>query len=190
MKKNKIEGALPKLCVVAKEIRAAYGESQPRFAQRVGLAPQTISRFERGVQVPADAGVLLQLARAAQAKGLTKQAAELEQAAGTHRRIDDLAEAMGPGAGLYAMPILSLRQWRLMHIPLIAAMYFPEAVEAIEKAYEQYVPEAVGWVNQALAEYADQPVESGLGFHGQLSKILTNLAGQRAIEQYKPQRNK
>jgi transcriptional regulator with XRE-family HTH domain len=187
MKKDKKDSSLPALCVIVREIRRAYGESQPSFAQRVRLAPQTISRFERGVQVPADSEVLIRLAQAARAKNLTDQAAELERVASqASSHIEELREARGPGTGLWAMPIFSLRQWRLMHIAGIAALYFPETVRAIEQAYEQHTAEAVAWVDDAIRQYAEEPLASGLGYHGQLSQTLMNLAGQRAIEKYKP----
>jgi transcriptional regulator with XRE-family HTH domain len=186
MRKNKKQTTLPVLCVVVKAIRAAYRESQPRFAQRVNLAPQTISRFERGVQVPADYEVLVRLANAARAKNLTEQAMELERVATeSSGRIEGLREALGPAAGLWAMPIFSLRQWRLMHIAGIAAQYFPEAVQAIEQAYELNAPDAVAWVDEAIRLYGGQPVESGLGFNDQLLRVLMNLARQRDIERFK-----
>jgi hypothetical protein len=83
------------------------------------------------------------------------------------------------------MTIFSLRQWRLMHIAGVIALYFPEAVQAVEEAYERNASEAVAWVDEAIRQYAAQPVASGLGFHDQLSRVLTNLAAQRAIEKYK-----
>jgi transcriptional regulator with XRE-family HTH domain len=186
MKKNKNAGTLPELSAIVKQIREAYAESQPRFAQRVNLAPQTISRFERGVQVPADSEVLIRLANAARAKNLTEQATDLERAAGpTAARIEALRQVAGPGSGLFSMPIHSLRQWRLMHIAGIAALYFPETVRDIEQAYKRNAAEAVAWVDEALQQYASQPIASGLGFDDQLSPVLMKLAEHRAIEKYK-----
>jgi transcriptional regulator with XRE-family HTH domain len=186
MKKNKKAANLPALCVFVKQIREAHRESQPRFAQRVNLAPQTISRFERGVQVPADFEVLLRLAHAARAKNLTEQANELDRVAHqASSRIDDLHETIGPGAGLWAMPIFTLRQWRLMHIAGIAALYFPETVGAIEKVFTLHSFDAVSWVDEAIQQYGDQPLAPGLGFANQLLEVLMNLAKQRDLEKFR-----
>jgi transcriptional regulator with XRE-family HTH domain len=189
MKKDKKENTLPALCVIVKQVRKAYAESQPRFAQRVSLAPQTVSRFERGVQVPADFEVLTRLAQVARAKNLTEQAIELERVANqtsqASSRIEELGEKSGRGAGLWAMPIHSIRQWRLMHIGGITAVYFPENLRTVEQAIEQVAGEAAALVDEAIRQYAGQPIAAGLGFHDQLCQVLMKLAAQRDIEQYK-----
>jgi transcriptional regulator with XRE-family HTH domain len=179
---------LPPLSAAVLHTRESYGDSQPRFAQRVGVAAQTVSRFERGVQVPADYHVLLRLTVAARTQGLTEEASQFEQAAHlAPQRIEQLRDAIGPGAGLWPMPIFSLRQWRLMHIAGIAALYYPETLRATEVAIETAAPEATTLVNEAIQKYGNLPMESGLGFYNQLAQTLIKLAGERDLERLKKQ---
>ena len=83
------------------------------------------------------------------------------------------------------MPILTLRQWRLMHYVGIAALYFPDTMQAIEQACELHSPDAVSWVNEAIQQYGNQPLASGLGYANQLSETLMNIAKQWDLERLK-----
>src|SRR4051794_26679512 len=62
------------LCVAVKRVRTTAGLSQERFAREYGIATQTVSRFERGIQVPVDSLVLRRLHLAALNAGLPTDA--------------------------------------------------------------------------------------------------------------------
>src|SRR5215471_101816 len=93
---------LPELCAAVREVRNAYDESEEQFARRVELAGQTVSRFERGRQIPTDFHVLKRLAASAQAMGLAKETELFEQAA--RQAIVRLGEIRSP---LASVPIHS-----------------------------------------------------------------------------------
>jgi transcriptional regulator with XRE-family HTH domain len=186
MKRRKEIEGLPPLCAAIKTVRESYEDSQPQFASRVKLAPMTISRFERGIRVPADSRVLMRLAGAAREQGLTQEA-ELFESAGmlAAGSVEELREARpGSGLGLAAMPIFSLPQWRLMHAAGIAALYYPETASAIEQA----AGPALALVDDAIRQLADEPTSAGLGFHDQLVRLLMTLAEHRALEQFKQEK--
>ena len=184
MKRQKHTQALPELCAAVKRIRESYRDSQPQFAQRVDLAPQTISRFERGVQSPADFQVLMRLARAAQAQGLTEETDLLEHTALAARGAWHRAETRSTGRGLMAMSIFHLQQWRLMHAAGVAALYYPEIAIAIERA----AGPALTLVDEAIRLYANEPVSSGLGFANQLALVLETLLERRALERFREEK--
>jgi transcriptional regulator with XRE-family HTH domain len=182
MRQHKKANDLPELCVIVRRIREAYGDSQEQFAQRVDLAPMTVSRFERGKQVPADPQVLVRLRDAARRLLKSIDIACLEEAiTKVETRSVQRFSDMRPGLGLAAMPISSLPQWRLMHAAAIAILYYPESVHAIEQA----AGPALALVDEAIRQYADQPTAPGLGFHDQLARQLMTLADQRALERFK-----
>ena len=54
------------LCRAVKAVRTAAGWSQEKMAREILLSTMTLSRFERGVQIPRDYLVLLRLYQAAQ----------------------------------------------------------------------------------------------------------------------------
>jgi transcriptional regulator with XRE-family HTH domain len=182
------KATLPNLCRAVKRIREAYGDTQDRFALRVNLAPMTVSRFERGKLVPSDMHVLMRLADAARAKDLTDDADELEQAAAATRaaaKIEDLKGSLGPGSGLWPMQIVSLQEWRLAHMAVIALRHYPEIAAALEREGGA----ALALVDEAIRQYAEQPIASGLGFHNQLEQRLITLVKQRELERFKEKRN-
>jgi transcriptional regulator with XRE-family HTH domain len=189
MKNRKKETSPPPLCACVKNIRKAYGESQPRFAERVGLASLTISRFERGVQIPSDSGTLFRLAEAARNKGLTEEAKQFEFAirerenaallsgkgitTAVHRwRLEKGYTRFYPGSYALAVP-----QWRLMAAAFIAPVYYPEIASAMEKA----AGEALELVDEAL-RLADAESQSGQALYEEIERILRRLAEERALK--------
>jgi transcriptional regulator with XRE-family HTH domain len=185
MKKQKKQetAALPPLCAAVKRIRESYGESQPEFAQRVQLAPMTISKFERGATVPADSGVLIRLARVAREKGLKEETDLLEHIAVAARGVEfrDARAESDLVTRLQPIPVYSLPQWRLMAAAGIAALYYPEAALAIERA----AGEALALVDEAIRQCPKEPVSPGLGFANQLARLVMTLAEERALERFK-----
>lgn len=172
---------MPELCRAVKTVRLAYGESQEAFARRVGLAGMTVSRFERGKQVPTSFEALSRLAEAARAKKLAES--DLLEQAARHARIE--SGETRPALSLSAIPIYSLPQWRLMHIAAIAVLYYPETAAAMEQAAGTTGPAATV-VDKAIREYTNRTgLASGLGFYYGLPEILTKLAEQQAFESFK-----
>src|SRR5262249_1888500 len=123
--KPKVKLELPSLCNAVKRVRDAYGDSQERFAQRIGIAVMTISRFERGVQIPGSESVLSKLALAANNVHLMEEFHLFRTAAVLARN--------GPSVSSISQSY-SPQEWRLMHAARIAAKFYPDAALAIEKA--------------------------------------------------------
>ena len=203
---------LPGVCAAVKSIREAYGDTQERFAHRVNLAPMTVSRFERGKQIPTDFDVLARLAEAARDKGLVQEANQLDEA----RRSKwatlsvpvpsdksstlsvpvpsdkwsfssvHLFRATHPTyiPGFQLVPAFSLPQWRLMSAARIAALYYPEVASAIEKAAGQ----ALALVDEAIRQ-ADSQNLTGSALYEEIERRLRSLAEQRALEQFKKERD-
>src|SRR5262249_21739636 len=137
MREHKKGERLPDLCLLVRQIREAYGDTQEQFAERIGVAPMTISRFERAKQIPKDPDVVQRLLKAAHATRKPLDTACLEEAVARHKKTDrtfpwELWQS--GGMGLAAMPISSLPQWRLMHAAAIAILYYPETAHSIERA--------------------------------------------------------
>jgi transcriptional regulator with XRE-family HTH domain len=131
--RKKIQQELPPLCVAVKRVREAYGDSQERFAHRIGVALMSVSRFETGRAEPRDPRVLLNLAKVAYEKSLKDEGLfrdayqDYERIKSTDRRIGELES--------FAQPTFrSLREWRLSCAARLAVLYYPEQVAAMEKA--------------------------------------------------------
>jgi transcriptional regulator with XRE-family HTH domain len=68
------------LCRAVKAVRTAAGWSQEKMAQEILLSTMTLSRFERGVQIPRDYLVLLRLHEAAQEANCPEEAQVFQNA--------------------------------------------------------------------------------------------------------------
>src|SRR5262245_22344140 len=140
--KKKIEQELPPLCAAVRRIRAAYGDSQERFARRIGVAVMTVSRFETGRAEPRDPRVLLNIARvAAEKAGFVSDSKSLRDdedlfrdAYADFERIQQTDRKVGQLESFGKQTIRSMRDWRLSCAARLTVLYFPEAVAAVEKA--------------------------------------------------------
>jgi transcriptional regulator with XRE-family HTH domain len=175
-RKPKSTPKLPMLCSVVRQIRETAGWSQEQMAQQTGIASQTISRFERGVQEPRDLAVLLQLSKVADAVGF--QSHELAHA---------LVGVMH-GAALSRLgseprsPILNYNSphvWRLMQTARIAADYFPDEARAMEAA----APQALALVDEVLRSVEADEIERHAEFYQDLELRVSDLAARKLFWQ-------
>lgn len=164
MRKNE-QRELPPLCAAVKRIREAYGDSQDRFARRVGVVTMTISKFETGRSEPREPRVLLNIATVggqkarysddpAEKRRLDDDArlfwdayADYERIKQTDRRVGEL-ESFEPA-------IRSMREWRLSCAARLAVQYFPEAVAAMEKA----AGAAIGIIDDVLSKADENQID-------------------------------
>jgi DNA-binding transcriptional regulator YiaG len=158
-KKEKTTHEISPLSAAVKHVREAWGDTQERFARRIGVAVMTVSHFETGRTEPRDPRVLRNLATVAmermgkfephtEAGRNVIAACELFHDAYEDwerlRRTDEAVAKLEP----HIQPaFLSVREWRLVCATRLALRYYPECIGAIEKA----AAPAIALVDQVLS---------------------------------------
>jgi transcriptional regulator with XRE-family HTH domain len=134
---------LPPLCAAVKSLREKLGDSQERFARRVGVAVMTISRFENGRMEPRDPRVLHSLSNLALGKAgeagfgpSTDEYRLFDEAYTDYKRTKFSAQEVSKIEQYDGgQPRISnLREWRMLCAFRLAMVYFPEAAAAMEVA--------------------------------------------------------
>jgi transcriptional regulator with XRE-family HTH domain len=142
------------LCAAVKHVRQVYGESQQRFAERLGVSLVSVNRWELGHQEPGDLAVLLKLQRSAWLRRLEKEAnlfAEaVQKSFEPYETISpSILEFLALGAPSAAKvevfshsdkllrlqdQLPALREWRLRLAARLAVLSFPELLPGMERA--------------------------------------------------------
>src|SRR5215467_14411024 len=86
---------LPPLCAAVKHVREAYGDTQERFARRIGVAVMTVSRFETGRAEPREPRVLLNIAKVAYDKSMAEDERLFRDAYEDYERIKQTDRRVG-----------------------------------------------------------------------------------------------
>ncbi len=202
--KKKNEGKLPPLCAAVKLVREAYGDTQERFARRIGVAVMTVSKFENGRAEPRDPRVLLNLARVtgvhirmhgreddldrmakslAEGGGLvmTRAGAEdlFRDAYADFERIKNTDRQVGELESRAQPSFRSMREWRLSCAARLAVLYFPEQVTAIEKA----AGAAITIIDEVLSKADENQID-----YTRFESEVFALAERRALLELKQQK--
>jgi transcriptional regulator with XRE-family HTH domain len=150
----KLNASTSALCVAVRRVREAYGESQQRFAERLGVSLVSVNRWELGHQEPGDVVVLLKLQRSAWLRRLETEANLFAEAVQKsfepyetispsilevrHLGFPNEAELEVPfhSAKLHRLQeqLPALREWRLRLAARLAVLSFPELLPEMEKA--------------------------------------------------------
>jgi transcriptional regulator with XRE-family HTH domain len=142
------------LCAAVKRVRQVYGESQQRFAERLGVSLVSVNRWELGHQEPGDLVVLLKLQRSAWLRRLEKEANLFAEA--VQKSFEPYAtispsilevihlgspseaelEVHSHSAKFHRLQeqLPALREWRLRLAARLAVLSFPELLPQMEKA--------------------------------------------------------
>src|SRR5215472_14040659 len=121
---------IPELCSAVFRVRKTLGWSQEKMAQETGIASMTLSRFERGAQVPRDRGVLgllRDLAFRVEMPDDAKLFQDALQRWKTPSLRDQVYLSGDPAAGW--LP----RVWELMQMMRLASLYFPQDAAVMEQ---------------------------------------------------------
>ena len=142
------------LCAAVKQVRQVYGESQQRFAERLGVSLVSVNRWELGHQEPGDLVVLLKLQRSAWLRQLETEAALFGEAV---QKSFEPYETLSPSileSLVLGLPteaevevfshsarllrlqeqLPALQEWRLRLAARLAVSSFPELLPKMEKA--------------------------------------------------------
>jgi transcriptional regulator with XRE-family HTH domain len=164
------------LCAAVRRIRNATGDTQEKFAQRIGVAVMTISRFETARQVPRHFRVLSELRDVARAAGLDVEESILSGVLTEHP-----SSSLGqPQEFVTFTPA----EWRLMHAARIAVRFYPETARAIEEA----AAPTLALVDEIL-RYARPDRVLTAGFYMAMEDQLDELAERRSFEYLRRERN-
>jgi transcriptional regulator with XRE-family HTH domain len=172
---------LPELCAAVKRLRAAAGWSQEAMGRQVGLALQTVYRFEAGKQIPRDYGVLTRLRDCAIALGLTEEATLFDYTLeGWHMIPANAPRIPSPVVLQRRTP----EQHRLGTAAELAVTFFPNEKGAAEKAlapvlelYDEAYKGVVRWNTVYDA-----------GFYRSVEARLNELVKQRLLHTRKKRR--
>jgi transcriptional regulator with XRE-family HTH domain len=169
---------IPELCAAVFRIRKALGLSQERMARETGIASMTLSRFERGAQVPRDRAVLAllrDLAIRAQLRdeaGLFLRAFENRE---TASRRDDQGYLYGDPLAGSGTP----RVWELMQMMRLSAIYFPHDAAVME----QHAGRAGEIVRETIASAETlAPGLAGSPLYRELERYMNAAAEKSAFE--------
>jgi transcriptional regulator with XRE-family HTH domain len=167
------------LCAAVRSLRAKLRLSQQEMAARLNIAPMTLSRFERGVQVPRDTEVLISLRNTAQSSHLGEEFLNFQGA------VLAAIERESPyEVSLATRPGYSAEQWELVQCARIAATHFPKEAEAMRKA----AGEALRLVKQVI-KATDFSVPLDDNFYAALEQRIDDLADQTSFEKLKEEGN-
>jgi len=153
--------------------------SQEELAKKLDLAPMTLSRFERGVQVPRDVEVLARLRDAAIEANLPSDQMMFQ---GVILKI--LEQKSDYEVTVSARPVHTPESWQLMHAARIAALYFPNEAAAMRKAARM----SLELVNEAIASVDFTVFDETV--YVALEAKLDNLVTQWKFQQIKEQNQK
>jgi len=164
------------LCAAVRNLRAKMRLSQQEMAAKLDIAPMTLSRFERGAQVPRDAEVLVSLRNAAQSSHLAEEFLTFQGAvlAAIERKSPYEVTLSARPAGY------SAEQWELMQCARIAAAHFPKEAKAMRKA----AGEALRLVKQVVRA-TDFSVPLDDNFYYALEQRINDLVYQVGFERLK-----
>jgi transcriptional regulator with XRE-family HTH domain len=202
MKKKKAAHGLPALCLAVKRVREVYGDSQERFARRIGVALMTVSRFETGRAEPRDPRVLLNLAKIAEEISDLPTEDEREQilqniigprepvdvmtvrgavqlfrdAYEDYERIKQTDRRVGELESHAHPAPRSMREWRLSCAACLAVHYFPEQVAAMEKA----AGAAISIIDEVLSKADENQID-----YARFEREVFALAERRALLELK-----
>ena len=195
-KQSKRKEELPELSVAIKAIRAAYGESQESFAQRVGVSLMTINRYEGGAP-PKDFGILIHLAGVATYKRLDAEAQLLRQAAqevwSVKRTIDDLYGPLIPSP--YQIPASGLSApspqiWRLLAALRAAGLFRPETLPDLEDALAGVAGQELTMIDSVLRDAGDPKGWNYLELEREVSRRAEQQASAKLLQKRKADQQK
>jgi transcriptional regulator with XRE-family HTH domain len=158
-------------------MRAKLRLSQQDMAVKLNIAPMTLSRFERGVQVPRDADVLASLRNVAHSSsGLAEEFLTFQGAfmAAVERRSPYEVT-------LSNRPDYSADQWEFIACARAAALHFPEEMEALRKLMKKTAPRSIQAVRQAV-KTTDFSVPLDDNFYAALEQKVDDAAKQMGFE--------
>jgi transcriptional regulator with XRE-family HTH domain len=202
--KRKTEPELPRLCTAVKRVREAYGDTQERFARRIGVAVMTVSRFETGRAEPRDPRVLLNLAKITEAISAPPLETEIDRMVETlvneepndvmtlrfaerlfhdayedYERIKQTDRRVGELESHAQPRPRSMREWRLSCAARLVALYFPESVAAMERA----AGAAIAIVDDVLSKADENQID-----YARFEREVFALAERRALLELKKDR--
>jgi transcriptional regulator with XRE-family HTH domain len=172
---------LPPLCAAVKTIRRTLGLTQEKFAQSVQLAVMTISRFERGRQVPTEHYVLERLSHAAADAGLEEEETLFTNAITKRYPPEGRPPFLDPV--LFPpdqKPNYGVAEWRLMQAARAVYRIRPDATREVEEALNR-ICGVVDLVDEVLRKADPARVASG-SMWAELEKQVSTLADRRALE--------
>jgi transcriptional regulator with XRE-family HTH domain len=168
------------VCAAVRSMRAKLRLSQQELADLLHLAPMTVSRFERGVQVPRDAEVLRSLRDAAHSSAALAEEYEVFRRESTFRFFESKMEWMATQRVAGPARPYPLEQWELMQCARVAAASFPEVAKAMRKA----AGEVLALVKQ-VERAADVPESFDDKFYFSLEQKLDDLVQTVSFERAK-----
>ncbi len=175
--KRKTGKEIPPLCAAVKRVREEYGDTQERFARRLGVAVMTVSKYETGRAEPRDSDTLLSLCVLASDKGLTDEKHLF------HNAYEEFARARNPDFDRnVAQRIGSLREWRLSFAARLAILYFPEIATALERA----AGPALAIIDNVLA---DAPEDSAGGPYERFEREAFLLAEREVLKDFQKRKD-
>jgi transcriptional regulator with XRE-family HTH domain len=175
IRKPKPKPDIDPLCAAVRRLRAEARLSQKELAAKLGIAPMTLSRFERGVQVPRDIEVLTRL-RDAVGTSQEEDRKRIDMAIISSRFDRTRNWEPCPYTFFRLWPV----QWELVQCARVAAAHFPKEADAMRKAAGavlQLVKEVIGT--------ADFRVSHDENFYHALERRIDDLVKQRLFEQLK-----
>jgi transcriptional regulator with XRE-family HTH domain len=192
---------LPPLCRAVKQAREIFGDTQERFARRIGVAVMTISKFETGYSEPRDPRVLLNLSRVmgekmefinlrdpqhdewdAVWKVFSDAYRDWERIQKTDREVgllESQTQFRSIGGVTPASYFRGLREWRLSVAGRLMVQYFSEQVEAMEKA----AAPAISLIDEVLSKADETQID-----YARFEREIFALAERRALLELKQER--
>jgi transcriptional regulator with XRE-family HTH domain len=182
-RKPRSRRATPPLCLAVRRTRQALHLTQDAFAQQIGTAVMTLSKWERGVHQPTDPAALLRLRQAAASAGLAAEQKLFDESLPpfpegiVDQSIDHrILGAVGYGSAL-VMHLGSISEWHEMFAHRLANAYLPEVANAMRDA----AAPALELLKAIIAEEAPEDSKLDIAFFNRLALRLDVLAAQKVF---------
>ena len=181
IRKPKPKPDIHPLCAAVRSLRAKMRLSQQELAAQLDIAPMTLSRFERGTQVPRDPEVLARLRKVAESSpGLATEFLTFHSAflAAMERKSPYEAADEYPRENLARLAGYSAEEWELMQCARIAVSHFPKEAKAMKKA----AGPALRLVKQVIrtTDFSGRPLDNN--FYLALEQRIDDLVQQIGFE--------
>jgi transcriptional regulator with XRE-family HTH domain len=191
--KRKPERGAIKMCDAIHATREASHLNQQEFAQQIGVAVMTLSKWERGLHEPRGSKVFQRLRDAANAAGLANVQKLFEDHIGplpfpegiVDQSVDRRLIAATYGQAL-VMRLGSIAEWQEVFAHRIANAFLPEVADAVRDALRP----ALEVVREIIREEFPEGGQFSLSFYNTLALRMEILAARKAFPHKFPKENK
>jgi transcriptional regulator with XRE-family HTH domain len=185
-RKPKPNVGAPEVCTAIRRVREASRLTQQAFAEKLGTAVMTLSKWENGIRQPRDPEVFRRLWGLAATAGLAVEQKLFEERIGGRPpfpegiqdiSLDQKLFAEATSSSALVMRMLTRSEWRLMYGFRLANGYLPQVANAVQDALRP----ALELLDEIIREEAPADSKLDVAFYNRLALRFDELAARKAF---------